>query len=337
MISKKKTFFLVVILLVLSFYIQAKKLADLPELTKFFHITVGKDNIYISDGKAYKVRIYSKSNYKYIKSFGEKGEGPGEFINFPTRVYVKDKKILTFNNREVYFTLDGKLIKERLSKIKYPKPVLDNFVGVEFETKRKLTRFGHPYMLINTYSNKLKKNKTIYRIIAKDIMMKRINEFECFSYNQGFDVTDDKIVVYNPQKGFYFKIFDSKGTELYDINVPYEKRKVNEKIKKIEFNSLAKDFGKSWKIFKKSIKKFVWPEYIPAYMQAKVFDNKIYAFTFNTKDDHIELITVDLKGKVLGKIFVPRASQYMCTVKGGIYYYIHEGEDVWELHSLKAF
>ncbi len=97
---KIKYLILVIVLFVLSTLGFAKKLADLPELTKFFYITVGKDNIYISDGKAYKVRIYSKNNYKYIKLFGKKGKDPGEFINFPSRVYVKNKKILTFNNRD---------------------------------------------------------------------------------------------------------------------------------------------------------------------------------------------------------------------------------------------
>jgi len=334
MINRKKVLFFIIILLISNFFVFAKKLANFPELTKYLKITIGKDKIYISDGKEYKIRIYSRKNYKYIKSFGNKGEGPGEFVNYPSRVFIRKEKLILLNNREYHFTLNGKLIKERKLKIRHPILVLDGFVGMEFEIKRKLTRFGHPYILINTYNNEFKKIKTIYKIIGKSFIMKRIKEFECFSFQQGFDVTEDKIVVYDPQKGFYFKIFDSKGTELYEINVPYEKKKVTKEIKNNEIRALAKTFGKRWKSFKRTL---VFPDYIPAYWQAKVFDNKIYAFTFNRKGDFIELITIDLKGKVLGKTFVPRDSQYMCTVKDGIYYYLHEGYDSWELHSLKAF
>ena len=336
MINRKGILFFIVILFASNFYLSAKKLADLPRLTKFFHITVGDKCIYISDGKAYTVRVYSRKDYKYIKSFGRHGEGPGEFVNFPSTIYIKGNELVMSNNREMHFTLEGKLIRERTIPLRYAKPVLNNYVGIEFENKRKLTRFGHPHMLINTYTNKFEKIKTIYKIIMKNVIMKRINEFECFSCRQDYDVVDDKIIISDPTKGFYFKVFDSTGTKFYEINIPYKKIKVTNDIKNKELKAIKKEFGKHWKSLKQS-NKFIWPDYIPAYMQVRVFNDKICAFTFNTKGDNIELIIIDLKGKILGKTFVPRASQYMCTFKDGIYYYINEGEEVWELHSLKVF
>ncbi len=333
---------LILIIIFSSFFCFAEKLADMPELTKNLHITVGKERIYIVDGKKCKIHIYSKKNYKFIKSFGNQGEGPGEFIDNPGRIFIRDEKLILFNTREYHFSLDGKLIEERVCpRVLRLKPVLNNFVSTKSSKKRNITRFGNPVKFINIYSKKFEKIKTIYKIIDKDSIWTRNRntklDFEYFSARQGFGVTEDKIVVFDPQKGFYFKIFDSKGNELYEINVPYKKKKVTEKLKNIAIKSLEKEMGKNWKSYKKIIGEFVSPEYFPAYKRAYVFDNNIYAFTFNTEEELIELIAIDLKSKVLEKIFVPRESQYRCTVKDGIYYYLYEGEDVWELHSLKIF
>lgn len=334
MIYKKSILFLF-ILYALNIYIQAKKLTDLPRLTEYFHITIGDKYIYISDGKAYTIRIYLRKDYQYIKSFGKQGEGPGEFITYPNTVYIRGKELISFNKKEMHFTLEGKLIREKRLPFKFLKPVLNNYITEEMDiNNKKLTKFGNPHMLINIYNNKFERIKTIYNIIEKNVIKRGI--YECFWYRQNFNVIDDKIVISDPTKGFYFKIFDSNGSFLYEINIPYKKIYITDTYRTNELMEMKKDFGKHWNRFKKSTN-FIWPKYLPTYMDANIFDNKICVFKYTDKGYMLELIIIDLKGKVLGKALIPRESQKMCTLKDGIYYYIYEGDEDWELHSIKIF
>ena len=49
---------------------------------------------------------------------------------------------------------------------------------------------------------------------------------------EGFGVTVDKIFIGNTKKGFYFDVYGPLGDKLYELNLPYERRKVNEVDKK---------------------------------------------------------------------------------------------------------
>ena len=84
---------------------------------------------------------------------------------------------------------------------------------------------------------------------------------------------------------------------------------------------------------------YVFPEYFPAIRRFWVNNEKIYTLTNEKKEGEKmekaqrELVTLDLKGKVLKRMFVPDIDG--CTIDKNKFYYLFENEhkEVWELHA----
>jgi hypothetical protein len=79
-----------------------------------------EENIYVADSKEACVKVFDKSG-KHIRTFGKKGQGPGE-IQFPLRMHIfGGKEILIYDNRNrrfSFFSLDGEFLRE-ISTAKY--------------------------------------------------------------------------------------------------------------------------------------------------------------------------------------------------------------------------
>jgi len=73
-----------------------------------------EENIYVLDSKEICIKVFDK-NGKHIRTFGKKGQGPGE-IQMPMRMYlVAGKEIMIYdyaNNRLSFYSLDGKCLRE---------------------------------------------------------------------------------------------------------------------------------------------------------------------------------------------------------------------------------
>jgi len=73
-----------------------------------------EENIYVLDSKEVCVKIFDK-NGKHIRTFGKKGQGPGE-IQSPSRMYLAaGKEIMIYdsaNNRLSFYSLDGRCLRE---------------------------------------------------------------------------------------------------------------------------------------------------------------------------------------------------------------------------------
>lgn len=68
-------------------------------------------NIYLVDAKSVHIHKFSADG-KYLKSFLQKGSGPGEFEPFP-RINIVDENIWVIGqNKAAKFTLDGRLVDE---------------------------------------------------------------------------------------------------------------------------------------------------------------------------------------------------------------------------------
>jgi hypothetical protein len=73
-----------------------------------------EENIYVLDSKEVCVKVFDK-NGKHVRTFGKRGQGPGE-IQLPSRMYlVAGKEILIYdagNSRLSYYSPDGKCLRE---------------------------------------------------------------------------------------------------------------------------------------------------------------------------------------------------------------------------------
>jgi len=73
-----------------------------------------QDNIYALDTKETKIKVFDK-NGKFLRSFGKKGQGPGE-VDRPYRMELtRDNRLVIAdmgNNKLVYLGFDGSLVRE---------------------------------------------------------------------------------------------------------------------------------------------------------------------------------------------------------------------------------
>ena len=139
---------------------------------------------------------------------------------------------------------------------------------------------------------------------------------------------------------------------MYNIKKDYKKIPItsNDKkeiIKDIEMDPQIqrqlKQFGLKWADFSRNFK-FEFPKYYPPFKSMEIEKEKIYITTFKQKDNKVETIILDLKGKVLKTAFIePTAKEWVMalmlgvrleTIHNGKIYYIQENEDEeWELFS----
>jgi len=79
-----------------------------------------EENIYVLDSKEIRIKVFDK-NGKPLRTFGKKGQGPGE-IQMPTRMYLtSEKEILIYdqgNRRLSFYSCDGQCLRE-ISTAKY--------------------------------------------------------------------------------------------------------------------------------------------------------------------------------------------------------------------------
>jgi transcriptional antiterminator Rof (Rho-off) len=166
-----------------------------------------------------------------------------------------------------------------------------------------------------------------------------------------FQVWDNKIFIEKSPEGFLIDVFDSNGKALYQINREYEKIKVigahkEAAIKEIKEDPTMKRQIKQWGSWENLLKmmKFTFPDFIPPIQNIEIADGRIYARTFQKKDNKEEYIVMDLEGKMLKKTYIPRVHPLslkdqligvkMAVIKNEKLYYLKENEEqeVWELH-----
>ncbi len=73
----------------------------------------GRGDIIVSDNATQELRMFN-ANGQHVRTFGRRGEGPGEFWQIK-RVYVRGDTVLAVDTQRgtALFTLDGKLLRQR--------------------------------------------------------------------------------------------------------------------------------------------------------------------------------------------------------------------------------
>lgn len=324
----KKGLNLVILLLLLANFVFAAKLAVLPEVLKPFNMWVSEKHLYISEEET--IFLYSLENFKLIRKFGGKGEGPGEFRKPPWLRIYPDYLLFedSSSNRLSFFTRDG-IFK---NDTKIPGDIIDvrivgnNFVGTtgDIDPEKMITK-----EIIKTYTKDFKPVKELCSwqgrgaiIISKGSTKKF--DFEVIRDYIVYEVYGDRIYLGDTRKGFFISVYDSSGNKLYDINREYKKKRITEDYKTKHKNDAEKDRRL------KNIN-FVFPEYFPAYERFELRNGKIYTWTYEKKEGKKELIILDLKGNILEKTFLTWQRFY--SIDNGKYYYLLENDaEECELH-----
>lgn len=330
---------IVALMLVLTGVGFAEKLATLFPLKKPYEIQVDKDRLYITEGSV--IFIFSAKDFKLIKKFGKRGEGPQEFkLNQGNDVVglhiLPDYLQVNSLGRISFFTRDGTFKRVMMNTGgNWFQPVGKHYLGMQRLYDKSDTRFR----IFNLYDEKCQKLKEIYR--EKDGIQIRREEFNPISWFPiSYRTYKDKIFIDSREKKIF--VFDQDGKKLYDIVIDDELLPVtsDDKARYTRYYEKEDPYWRNyWPRLKSMLK---WPSHFPLIMNYHVKDDKIFILTFKKKDDNAEFLIFDLKGKLLQKVFLPLKKidvldYYPYTIEDGRFFQLIENQDTenWELHRVK--
>lgn len=320
----------------------AGKVVPMPQLGKPNSITVDKNHIYITDQAS--IAIYSLKDFKLEKTFGRRGEGPGEFRLLPQdkiglRIVVAEDYILVNSTgRLSFFTKTGEFKNQVNIKdpAQFLKPLGEKFVGFKRVRADKIL-----YLTINLYDPQdLQLQKEIFR---KEYYGQMDDIPDCLHFAMSmkeesrrgalYQVYDNRLFVEG--KNSEIHVFDSSGNKLYTLRHDYEKIKIPAAFKQKVLAFFEKRYPTIYRIAKQ---KGEFPAYFPI-RYFHVADNKVYVLTFKSQEGKSEFYILAAKGKLLKKIMVPFQDAeflqaYPYTIGKGKCYQLVENPDTdeWELH-----
>ncbi len=322
-------------------FLRGEKLAALDQLLKPNGLTVGSKYIYILEEPT--IYIYSAQDFRLIKKFGKRGEGPQEFMTAPFGIMPmilypcdNDTKLLVNSNSKVsWFTAEGTFIKEtRVPPMQAFLPFNDLYISTGTGENSKKQQI----VTIDLYDGNFRELKELYKsdmvIGASFGFNYPITSFSFWGYK-------DKIYIASGKEGFVIRVFDNKGSPLREIKKEYKPLRVPEEYKKktLDFYKNSPQFKQYWAFFKDRIS---FKEYYPAIRDMLVRDGNIYVLTYRERGDDSECIILDLAGLEQKRAYVPIPEsygdfKYLYDIRGNCFFSLVENEDAetWELHKKK--
>lgn len=310
-----------------GFSLAIEKTYLIPNLNNPATIVMNNNRIYVEDGTT--IKLFGRNDFKYIKTIGREGQGPGEFQGSANPQILPEKLLVSSSNKISYFTLSGDFIKDKKhtlfgSKIR---AVNNKYVGFVWV-------FREDYVAYILYNSDVKPIKELHRGKALLHTNGRRDLFEIFFY----DTYKDKIVVAH-REGFIIDIFDSNGNRIYSIKhkvkpVPF----TNEDREKVIRYWREERGLDQWQI-EYLEKRTDFPGNYPPIQTCRLADGKIYVVTYTKKDDQYECLIYDVNGKFLKKAYLPLKMlapnhAFPFSINGNnLYQLIYNNEDnIWELH-----
>ncbi len=298
--------------------------ASIHDLGKPSFMRILDTRMYIVDN--FSVRIYTLPDFKPVKTFLQQGAGPQEVKFSPGMEVFPGKLVIEDTEKILFFSPTGDLIKEMRKRPDMANfyPIGSNFVATRLIIDPKNNIYTQSIGLydqdINIITELFKGGSGNYCIFTNDGGKQNINMTKD---NIQHYVYKDRIYISDTMRGLFFQVFDASGKKLYDIDTPYEKRKISSeyKNKKIE----EQKQHPFWNNFN-----YIFKEFFPAFKYVMFANDRIYLVTYPWKDDKCEIIVLDLKGKIMKKSTVP--DTYLFTIANDNFYYLKENEEEeWEI------
>lgn len=282
-------------------------------------------NIYILDRKDKKVKIFDSAG-KFVKKFGEEGQGPGEMY-LPVSIQVTHNNEIVIgdaaNQRLMFFSLEGEFLREMSTALKargLVLPIIDsqgNIIGQQIVTSE-----SQIMREVRKYDSELNSLFTITSIDITSIVQGKINPFELvFFYQLG---KDNAIYCSNPNE-YEIKVLNTEGKLVKRILKDYDSVKVTDKDKE-EF------FERVGEVPAQVKDRIEFPDVYPPYQNFTLDEEEMRLFvrTFEKGKEEGEffLDVFDVEGRCIAKIPFrgePRAW------KGKKLYAVEEDEDGFQI------
>ncbi len=325
-------------------FLMGEKLAEFQEPFKWLKMAMDESHVYLADTNECIIHIYSRKDFGHIGQFGRRGQGPEEFEYIGLMRPLPDCLFIDSGQKVSYFSKKGDFLRAMTPG--YPStgsyiPLGRNYAGKRFIPNHpKQTWFE---IAVDLFDSKLKLIKEFYLGIVNanesydfGREKKRLSMVsDCFK----LDVDGDKLIVGNSTAGFSFRVFDSEGKELYEIDLPYDKRKITNEDQRAILEDMRWELGEDTYQRITSRAYYVFPKTYPAYSDFVVDDGKIYVFLYQLPGAALEIMVLDLRGNLIKKLTIPEAKNLLphgwpyCASEGGLYFMTFNEETFkWELH-----
>jgi hypothetical protein len=306
-----------------------ERLTTFPLLSKPEKIRVGENLICINEGAV--VFLYDLSDFKLIKKFGRKGEGPGEFSSDLIINILKEKMMIESQGKLSFYSLKGDLIKEtpRLPKYRRLKLLEDRYVASSGILSKDV--YHNVAKILDADFNEL---KTFYH---DEAMYHQKKQGTNYASTWDFDVSEKKCFIVG-SSDFKIDVFNKNGDSLYTISPRYKKVKFPQEFIDAWFKRIKRRHGMNFYDYAK--KKVRWPEFFPAIRDLIVDNGHVYVITWRKKEQEHEFFIFDLEGKLEKKTWLPLqdyddgVALFPYSLKNNYLYQLidNEEEEVWELH-----
>ncbi len=307
------------------------RVVELTEPRKPDALRLDDKQVYIADGAS--IHIYSAVDFRHIRTFGRRGEGPREFkTEAGLRINVDTGIILVESMDKLsYFSKKGDFIKERRSVSGARKFIP---LGNRMAAIAPVTENNIPCSAAVILDRDFNPIKEIYRRTP----VKKTKKRPFLSATWEYEAYDNKLYCATSDD-FILHVFDDNGKKVRTISHDYEKVRVTEAIID-EFFRFVKKYRppKYYEIFKRIL---AFPDYFPVINDFRVTGGNIYILTYrrNKENDKSEFLVLDLEGKLLKKVFLPfhkRSPVHPSpfTVRDNKLYQLVDNADTetWELH-----
>ncbi len=316
----------------------AELVAKMPRVMNPFFMTISDGRMYIVENEV-AVHIFdlNAKGVSFVKTFGRKGQGPGEF-NFIYAVRpFKDHLDIPGSNKLARFSRDGDYQSEVVVTV-------GAFKGAVY-------RIGEGYVARDVDFSEKGATTTI-RLYDKDF--KLIREIGNRNEPMGFTkinlvanyyaprVSGDRIYVIDAAEEAVVTVHDRNGVREGEIRLPLAPLKMTEALKAAVIKPLKEgwDGMMPWAEYEKLL---FFPNRTPGLDYFEVVDGAFVARTYKYREDQVEFARFDERGRELGRLDLPFTGRLsngilFCFYQG-LYYHLRENpdDDAWELHAVKAW
>jgi len=277
-------------------------------------------NIYVLDSKEVCVKVFDK-NGKHVRTFGKKGQGPGE-LQFPGRMHLfRGKEMMIYdggNNRLSYYSLDGECLKEiPAGKYRFSRAIPDsngNIIG-------QLLIFGDKIVTeIKIFDSEL---NPVHEIAALEEEGISTNVLNMMRPVISVRVMENDHIVWGASSRYEICVVNPEGTTIRKIVKDYDPVKITEADKEEMINERFGDRG-----VPEGIKLEFPKNYNPFYYLICDDEGRIYVQTYEKdKQGDVYFDVFDTEGRYIARFSLPEDEIPYIIKKNKMYSYIRESEE----------
>ncbi len=328
---KKLILVLIIMIIYITGSLSSAIVANLDDVMNPEFIIADETQLYVSEGTS--VYIYSMKDFKLIRKFGKKGEGPREFIGKVQRIVPASDYILVNSQGKIsFFKKNGQFIREHKTSINSSLgnyfPLDKGYVGGVLSVEnRKL------FSSVMFFDQQMNKGKTITKFPAG--MPGKLDIFGMIRAVM-FYVHKDRVYALNTEG--QVSIYDANGREIHKLPLLKEKTKFTSAHETEIRKLMKKEMGVQQYEVAKNF--FTFPKYFPELMTLFVEKGRVYLITFQRDQANYTTFIYSTEGKRIKQTTLHLKLRdgirpYPFFIKDASLYQLIEDEETetWMLHQ----